>query len=65
MIYGVPIDQRRCASSGEGEAMQAGDAEHGMVNAFVFEAVVAEDPVESGGVPLRLSVSGECSALLR
>lgn len=47
MIYGVPIDQRRCASSGEGEAMPAGDAEHGMVNAFVFEAVVAEDLVES------------------
>ncbi|WP_443030927.1 hypothetical protein [Streptomyces sp. CB02400] len=37
------IDQRRCASSGEGEVVQEGDVEHVAVNAFVFEAAVAED----------------------
>jgi hypothetical protein len=36
----------RCCAfglSGEGEVVQAGDAEHGVVNAVVSETAVAED----------------------
>jgi hypothetical protein len=32
-----------CLSSGEGEVVQAGDAEHGLVDAFALEAAVAKD----------------------
>lgn len=43
MIYGTPVDQRHCPSLGQREVVQAGDAEHGVVDAVAFHAAVAED----------------------
>lgn len=43
MISGMQADLLVCLSSGECEVVQAGDAEHGVVDAVAFEAAVAED----------------------
>ncbi len=43
MIYGMAVDLAVCSSSGEGEVVQAGDAEHGVVDAVALEAAVTED----------------------
>src|SRR5690349_12546649 len=43
MIYGMLGDLLVSASPGEGEVVQAGDAERGVVNAVAFQAAVAED----------------------
>lgn len=39
----MQVDLLVCLSSGEGEVVQAGDTEHGVVDAVVLEAAVAED----------------------
>jgi hypothetical protein len=45
MISGVLDDLPICPSSREGEVVQAGNAEHGVVDAVTFEAAVAEGSV--------------------
>jgi hypothetical protein len=42
MIYDVFADLLVPSSPGEGEVVQAGDAEHGVVDAVAIEAAVAE-----------------------
>lgn len=36
VIYGMPVDQRCFRSSGEGEVVDPGDSEHGVVDAVAF-----------------------------
>jgi hypothetical protein len=43
MIYDVLVDLPASSSPGEGEVVQTGDAEHGVVDAVAFEPAVAED----------------------
>src|SRR5881398_2730437 len=43
MIYVVCVDLPVSSSPGEGEVVQSGDAEHGVVDAVALEAAVAED----------------------
>jgi hypothetical protein len=43
MIYDMLVDLLVPPLPGEGEVVQAGDAEHGVVDAVAFEAAVAED----------------------
>jgi hypothetical protein len=43
MICGLLVDLPPSSSPGEGEVVQAGDAEHGVVDAVALEAAVAED----------------------
>jgi hypothetical protein len=43
MIYGVLVDQPASPLLGQGEVVEAGDAEHGVVNAVTFQAAVAQD----------------------
>jgi hypothetical protein len=43
MIFDVLGDQLVSASPGKGEVVQAGDAEHGVVNAVAFQSAVAKD----------------------
>ncbi len=43
MLWDMLADLLVCLSSGEGEVVQAGDAEHGVVDAVALEAAVAED----------------------
>ncbi|MDI3387671.1 hypothetical protein QIS99_15900 [Streptomyces sp. B-S-A8] len=39
MIYGVFVDLPASSSAGEGEVVQAGDAEHGVVDAVALGGV--------------------------
>ncbi|GGV83968.1 hypothetical protein GCM10015535_28090 [Streptomyces gelaticus] len=43
MVYDVAADQLVPVSPSEGEAVQAGEAEHGVVHAIALEAAIAED----------------------
>lgn len=43
MIYDVLVELPASSSPGDGEVVQAGDAEHCVVNAVALEAEVAED----------------------
>lgn len=42
MIYDMLVDLLVSSSPGEGEVVEAGDAEHGVVDAVAFQAAVPE-----------------------
>lgn len=50
----MPIGQRRCHAPSEDEAMEASEAEHGVVNALVLEAAIGRRIIQifiRGGTP--------------